>query len=219
MGNYITEAQVRGFEVAGDCVVPASVSDAAIAAAIVLAEAMVESICNDIFYVKTETNKFDGNGKMTLFFFPEVPYRCIAVTSCLDYDIDGTLQETFVEGTDFVRYDHYLETSRAWAGDRPRRGVFRGGVWPLGQDNIWVEGTWGRSTVPPEITRACLLLAVEDVYPGATKMAPADVSQAVWPDFTVTFRGGESVGKQTGFAKVDRLLSRHINWVDVFNVP
>ena len=217
MANYATVAEVKAFKVGGAVSdVESSYSDGEITTELDLMESLIENICNDVFYTKTETNKFDGNGLTKLFFFPEVTYRLLSVTSVKDYDTNGTtLLHTYTEGTDFVSYEHYLEVTLAFPEDTPRRGVSRGGKWPRGQNNIWIEGTWGRSSVPPEIKRATLLLTLERLMSGFVKMAPKDISQVVWGDFTASFKGVEP-GQSTGYVEVDRMLERYVNRVDMF---
>lgn len=218
MGNYVTVAEVKTFKYNGTNVVPAGCySDAELENEIALAEAMIERITNDIFYSKTETNTFDGNGKYALFFAPRIPYKLLTVTSCKDIDINGQVLETFVENDDFVKYPHYLQTAVWESGDRPRRGIFRGGKWPTGQKNIVVAGTWGASTTPIEIKRAALLLTLQALKPGSVGLTTRDIVQASWPDFTVSFRqAGYAAGDQTGFAEIDRILSRYVNYSDMF---
>ena len=46
-------------------------------------------------------------------------------------------------------------------------------------------------------------------------MAPKDVSQVVWGDFTASFKGVEK-GMSTGYVEVDRMLERYVNRVDLF---
>jgi hypothetical protein len=219
MGNYATVQSVKDFKAAGSTSdVESSYSDIEISNEIDLMESLIENICNDVFYTQTTTNKFDGNGLTKLFFQPDVVARLISVTSVKDYDINGTtLLHTYTEGTDFVAYDYYLETAIAFPEDTPRRGIFRGGKWPRGQQNIWIEGTWGRASAPLEITRATLLLTLERLMPGFIKMAPKDVSQVVWGDFTASFKGVEA-GQSTGYVEIDRLLERYVNRVDMFLV-
>jgi hypothetical protein len=216
MGNYATTTQVKTFKIDGCLVDVESYSDTEIETSIALAESMIENITGDCFYVKTVTNTFDGNGLTFLAFPPRISYRLLSITSARDIDIDGTVLETFVEGDDFVKYPHYLETALAFAEDTPRRGIFRGGVWPRGQANISIAGTWGRSTTPPEITRATILLTLEDLNPGSTQMAANDVKQVVWSDFTMTLTANEDRYETTGFPKVDKLLQGHINYAGLF---
>lgn len=217
MGNYATLAEVKALKSGGVVSdVESSYTDDEINTEIDLMESLIENICNDTFYTVTATYKFDGNGLTKLFFQPEVVARLISVTSVKDYDTNGTtLLHTYTEGTDFVAYDYYLETPVAWPEDTPRRGIFRGGVWPKGQKNIWVEGTWGRATTPPEIKRATLLLTLERLMPGFMKLSPKDVSQVVWGDFTASFKG-IGKGESTGYAEIDRMLERYVNRVDMF---
>lgn len=215
-GNYAAISEVKAYKIAGTVVALTSYTDAEIGAKIALAEALIETITGDIFYVKTETNLFDGNGLTRLFFPPEVPYRLLSVTRVREYDLDGTtVLDTFVEDEDFKSYPYYLETALELAEDTPRRRFGTGGVWPKGQDNIEIVGTWGRSAVPADIREATILLTLEDLIPGSTGMGPADTQQITWPDFSVTFHGAE-FGQQTGFAKIDRILARHLNHSSMF---
>lgn len=220
MGNYATIAQVKAFKVQG-VVAPltGAYSDSEIEDEITIAEAVIEAICGDQFYDEAATYKFDGNGLTKLFFQPTVPFRLLSVTTVKDYDVDGsTVLYTYTEGTDFKVYDYYLETARSFAGDSPRRRFGSGGVWPKGQENIVIDGTWGRAAVPPEITRATILMALERMLPGFCELSPTDVVQASWDDFQITVKGEELVGQSTGFLQVDILLSRFINHVGMFQV-
>jgi len=154
-----------------------------------------------------------------LHFQPRVLLMCRSVDTLVEVDLDGTtVLDTFVEDDDFKLYPFYLETARDFPGDSPRRRFGSGGVWPKGQNNIVLTGTWGHEVVPPEIKRATILLVLERLIPGSTRTAPKDVTQAVWNDFTITFKGGEMAGRETGFAEVDRLLMRHVNWINAFQV-
>jgi hypothetical protein len=220
VGNYATSTEVKAFKVDGVVVDLTSYTDAEIDVDIGLAEDFIERITNNIFYSKTETNQFDGNGLHKLFFFPSIVYPVISITSVKDVDIDGTVLDTLVENQDFITYPHYLEVSLAFPEDSPRRRISQGGNWPKGQKNIHVEGTWGRSVLPPAIKRATILLTLERLKPQSTGMVPKDIKQAVWPDFTVTFRGREEdlVGQSTGYNLIDRLLEPYLNNVDMFLV-
>lgn len=220
MGNYVTASEVQTFRVDGDIVDLSDYSKAAIDEEITLVEEFVEDLCNDIFYEKTATYKFDGSGTHKLFFHPKIPYRLISVTSCKDYDTDGsTLLDTYVEGIDFVKYDYYLETVRAFPGDSPRRRFDTGGVWPLGQQNIWIEGVWGRSSTPAAIKRVVKLLTIERLKPGESGLTVHGVQSATWPDFTIVYSaGGKNTEQLTGYIETDNLLIPHVNFVPMFQV-
>jgi hypothetical protein len=213
---YATASEVRAFKVRGTVVDLAAYTNAEIEDALNLASRMVDSICGDIFYTKSTMHSFDGNGLSELFFPPDVPYPAITATSVKNVDIDGTVLDTYVEGTDFVLYPYHIQVALAYCDDTPRRRVARGGFWPRGQQNIQVAGTWGRLTVPVEIKHATLLLTLERLKPGSSGASLGGVKQIVWNDFTVTFSGDYLTGQQTGLRDVDMLLARHINYSSLF---
>ena len=219
--NYATVSEVKTFKVNGVVALPALLySDGEIEAEINLMEEWIEKITGDIFYSKTATYKFDSFGKDCLFFPPRVSYSLLSITTCKEVDTDGTVLDTLVEGQDFIKFPHHLEVVRNFPEDSPRRW-FRGGIFPSGQLSIQVEGTWGATTCPLAIKRAVILLTLERLKKGSTKMTPGEVSSVQWPDFSVSFRqaGGDGqsyLGKNTGFVEVDRLLSDYINYAGLF---
>lgn len=218
--NYTSVSALRAYKVNGS-VISALVryTNAEISVKIALAEGIVESITGDVFYTKTETNRFDGQGLTRLFFIPKIPYQLISVTSLKEYDLDQTtVLDTFVAGTDYLAYPYYIETAKSFPGDSPRRRFGTGGVWPKGQKNIVVEGTWGRATTPAEIIEATNLLALEMLVPGSTRMNRGDIQQLQWSDFQIMFQTNVNAvkGTSTGFVEVDRLLANHINYSSMF---
>lgn len=219
MGNYASNSDVTGFKVDGSTVDLTQYTSAEITTEIDFAEAIIEEICEDTFYAKTATHTFDGTGNVKLFFIPKVKDRLLTVTTLKELDLDGTtVLDTFVENKDYKRYPFYIETARSFSGDSPRRRFGTGGVWPKGQNNIQVVGTWGHSTTPAEIKRATILLTLERLKPGSTNQTPGDVTQSGWGDFQVTFKSGQGVvsGQETGLVEVDRMLRRYYNDVDLF---
>lgn len=218
MGNYATNTDLTTFKVDGSVIDLSEYTTAEMDAAINRSESYIEYVCSDIFYSKTETMKFDGNGNFKLFFMPQSAFALLTVTTCKEVDIDGTVLDTFVEETDFIKYDYYVETSRSYPNDSARRGVTRGGRWPKGQQNIEIVGTWGRSSVPEDIKYITTLLTIERLKPGTTKQTARDVKQVVWSDFTVTFTGNSDTENLTGFIEVDRILEKYVNTAPMFFV-
>jgi len=218
MPNYATADNIREYKIAGTVVKNFyKYTDPEIEDRLEEVEAVIDSITGDCFYEKTETNQFDGNGLHKLFFPPDTSYRLLTITSLKEIDIDGTtVLRTYTENDDFIKYDYWVDMDLGHDHDRPRVRFGRGGIWPRGQKNIHVEGTWGRAAVPPAIKKATILLTMEALIPGAAKMANTDVKQAVWNDFTVTFKGSDAFGGRTGFVAVDRLLEDHINYSSLF---
>ena len=215
---YVTAAQVRSFKIAGVTIDLTAYSTDEIEEEIALAGSFIEAICNDYFYEKSVTEYLDGNGLTELYFYPEIVGRCISVSSVTEVDDAGTTTlTTFTEDEDFKLYDHWMGLLKDFQ-ERPRLRLGSAGRWPQGIQNIKVVGVFGRATVPLEIKRAAMLLTLERLIPGSTLISPKDVSQAVWPDFTITYRGAVAVGSTTGFPEVGRLLMQHINVVDMFLV-
>jgi len=221
MGNYAVNADITGFKIDGSTIDLTQYTAAEITAEIVFAEAMIDEICEDIFYSKNATHYFDGLGNVKLFFSPKVKARLLTITSVKELDLDGsTVLDTFVENTDYKAYPFYLETARSFSGDTPRRRFGTGGRWPKGQKNIQIIGAWGHSAVPADIKRATILLTLERLKPGSTNQTPSEIMQSGWGDFQVTFKSGSGIvsGQETGLVEVDRLLRRHYNDIDLFLV-
>ena len=220
MGNYVTSDEVKAKKVAGKVVDLTAYTDAEIDAEIESTELAIEALTGDIFYEKTETNLFDGNGLTQLHFVPKIPYRLLTITTLKELDIDGTtVLDTFVEGDDYKQYPFYVETTLTVDGDSPRRRFGTGGVWPKGQNNIEIAGTWGRAEVPTDIKKAATLLTIESLMPGSARLTHNSVKQATWSDFTVTFKGlgaDEAKGLSTGFLEIDLILERYTNFSSLF---
>ncbi len=219
MGNYIVEADVSGHKINGKTIDLTEYTSAEINVEIEMVEDIIEGICEDIFYSKSETLLFNGNGQIKLFFFPKMKYRLLSVTTLRELDLNGTtVLDTYVENTDYKKFPFYIEVARDYSGDEPRRRFGTGGVWPKGQSNIELVGNFGASNTPADIKRAAILLTLENLKPGSTQQTPSNLMQTGWNDFQITFKSGGGVvgGHNTGFVEVDRMLMRHYNDVDLF---
>lgn len=220
MSNYVTTDELEAVKIGGETVDLSMFTDAELQAALDEAEQMLEWLLNDWFYPKDVTQLFDGNGLYELYFFPEIPARCLSITTVKEVDVDGTtVRHTYTENKDFKVYDHFLRIAHLSSGFTRIRS-FRGGRWPQGEQNIQVIGSFGRAEteIPTAIIKAAKYLALESLLPGSTNMARQDTSQASWPDFTITFRGdsGRDGAMTTGFPEVDRWIQPHLNVVDMF---
>lgn len=220
--HYTSVTLVRNHKVNGRVVDLTAFTDAELEEAIVLAEKMIEGITNDIFYtLSNQTYSFDGKGLSKIWFPPRVPYKLLELTSTKFIDIVSGDEEILVEDEDFIRYEHYLEMTREY-GRSPRERTFgSSSSFYKGQKNIQIVGDWGRTVTPPEIKYVTRVLAIERLKPGSTKISGSDISQASWPDFAISVRGaGEGghdiTGGTTGYPDLDRMLARHINYIDLF---
>jgi hypothetical protein len=217
MGNYATASDVTSYKIDGSTVDLSAYTTAEIDTVITRTEEYIEYVTNDVFYSKTATFKFDGNGQNKLFFVPVTPLKLLTITSVKDLDFDGsTVIQTFVENTDYKKYDFFIETHRRYPNNDVRRGIGRGGNWPRGQKNIEVVGTWGHSATPEDIKWCTTVLTIERLKPGTSKLTSRDVKQVNWSDYTVTFAGTSDEGNLTGFIDVDRILSKYVNVSSMF---
>jgi len=222
MSNYVAVAELKACKIGGEVVDLSMFTDAEIQAALDEAEEMIERLLGDWFYAKAVTQLIDGNGLYELYFFPEIPAKCLSLTSIKEVDVDGsTVLFTYTENDDFTKYDHYIRMFHLAQGyESPRVRSFQGGRWPRGERNIQIVGSFGWTTTPAAIVKATKYLALESLLPGSTNLASQDTSQASWPDFTVTFRGdsGRDGVYTTGYPEVDRWIQPYLNVVDMFMV-
>jgi len=143
MPKYVSVAEMKLVLIDGSLIDLTAYSDDQVEEEILTGESIVERITGNIFTGEQKTRYFDGAGLTRQFFLPSVTHMLAEVTTLKDVDIDGTtVLETYTEGTDFVRYDHFVEVALALEDDSPRRIVTSGGVWPTGQKNIEINGIW-----------------------------------------------------------------------------
>jgi hypothetical protein len=220
--HYTTPTFIRQRKINGKIVDLTMFTDAELEEAIVLSEKMIEWLTNDIFYTLVGyTYTFQGKGLNQLFFYPPVPFKLLSLTSVKFVDILSGDEEELTEDTDFVRHNHYLEMTGEHTRSPSRVSFGSSGVFYKGQNNVQITGNWGAITTPPEIRYVAEMLTLERLKPGSTKLNSSDISQASWPDFSISIRGaGEGgsdiTGGSTGFPELDRILGRHINYIDMF---
>jgi hypothetical protein len=218
MSNYLTVTELKAsVGIGGDPIDFTSFTDGQLQEIIDTYEQMVENITGDIFYSKNETIFFDGEGKQTLFFTRKTPYKCLSITSVqeVEDDNESNVLTTYVEGVDYKKREHAISLLRDnW--ESARKSLFRGEWFPEGERNIKVVATWGNTSCPLEIKKAVRLLCLTDIAPGDVGLNKADLSRASWDDFSVSFRGVDSVSKKfeslTGYLDIDRILKRYINY-------
>lgn len=220
--NYTTVQQFKDFKVAGVKLSLNSYSDSELEVNLNIAESIVESYVNTLFYEIEQSVYFNGSGTQVLFIAQVLNYPIISASTCTEVDENDTVLYTFTEGTEFVVQPWYL--AKHWMRQTARLGIGTGGpTWPKGARNIKVTGTWGRSEVPVEVTRATLLLAAEICRPGSSGLAANNVAQQDWDDYKVQFKGQSQLppnpGDSTGFDFIDRLLDKWRVRPDLFLTP
>lgn len=229
MSDLVTLAQVKAFRPIGSTTIPdfSDFSDEELQAILDDAESTVEMLTNNIFETVADTIYVDGSGLKELFLNVKKPYPIISITSVQEVDIDGTVQNTFTEGTDFTVEKYSLVLADRYFS---LRTAIHNGVWPEGDRNIKVTGNWGMSSVPAAIKKAIKLLTiVNSLGPkyagiGIGGSADEDIVQEEWSDYTVTYKGSTPSIKQrekgiqnlTGYIEIDRLLSPYINYANLF---
>jgi hypothetical protein len=222
MANYATVAQLRNFRVGGELVDLGGYDDATLLENIELAESIVESYVNTIFYTITQTVYFNGNGNLNLYVAQILNYPIISASTCTDVNEADEVLWTFTEGVDFVVKPWYLSKNWNRLSARLVSGS-TGPTWPVGLRNIKVEGTWGRSTVPVEVKRATLLLATEISKPGSSGMLDGNTAKEEWSDYKVEHMGTSKAPPEpsdtTGFEFTDRLLDKWRFRPDLFLTP
>jgi hypothetical protein len=142
MPKYVDVAHLKAMKVDGVTIDLSDYSDNEIGDKIDVAEEIVDRITGDLFNGVLKTEALDGSGLSRQFFIPEVIRKLLEITTVKDLDLDGTILQTYVENTDFKRYDYYLESNLS-VDQNVRRVVGSGGMWPRGQKNIEIVGYWG----------------------------------------------------------------------------
>ena len=229
---YVTVAQLKAFRPpeSTEAIDFSDWDDDQLEAVINEVEALAESICNDRWRVATETVYANGNGRHKLSLPADAghPYPVQTVTSITEVDFDGTTEiQTFVYGTDY-RFEagaYYLFTNDT-VPTRVRNAIGKLGVWPLGTKNIKIVGTFGKTSVPQEVSLAIKYLATARTLGAVGAGLEGTGENAVqeqWSDYMITYsRSGDARRKSatlpylTGYAKADQLLAKHVNHVDMF---
>jgi hypothetical protein len=211
MGNYVDVADLRVYHFNGVCVDLSLISDSEITSKIALAEEAVEAFTGVKYYPQTLTFYFDGTGYDSILFHEQTALPNISVSSVEEIEPDGTVLDTLVENTDFIRYDDRLEIARC-RDYSARRRFTSFGVWPRGQKNIKIVGSWGVTTTPEAIKEATKLLALSSLVPSQIALNPTGVRRVRFPDYEVEFGHGlaDKETQTTGFQEIDTLLIPYV---------
>lgn len=222
MPNYATVAQLRAFKVAGATIDLSAYSDAELGLNLDIAESIVESYTNTIFYQITQSIYFNGNGNQNLYVAQILNYPIISASACTDVDENDVVFHTYEEGPDFIVQPWYL--AKTWNNFSARLSIGSSGpTWPKGFRNIKVTGDWGYAEVPVAVTRATLLIAAEISKPGSSGLLNTNIAKQRWDDYEVQFKGlGQNPPEPsdtTGFDFIDRLLDKWRFKPDLFLTP
>lgn len=128
----------------------------------------INSYCGRHFNQVTETRTYQPYDIWVLDTDDIVPGA--AITLKVDYDGDGTYEDTWVQGTDYqLRLGPGLYNVSATGTPRPYRQVQAAGsgkwfpfTWPFTRlDRVQIATSWGWSRVPWEVTEANRILAAD----------------------------------------------------------
>lgn len=209
-GNYLTVVELKAAkDTKGETISVGDYTDAELDEMIDRYEELVEMWTNDRFYSFTATYVFDGTGHRYQFFPPSVPYKLLTVTSVKDVDFDGTELTSYTESSDFVNHSHFLELN---VQVDFRRIIGTKGVWPLGQQNVQVVGTWGHASTPKPIKELVKRLCMEEISPGSSGWVAGGIRLQEWDDYKVEYANYNLGDKTiTGWVQADKIVEKYLN--------
>jgi hypothetical protein len=149
--------------------------DYEVAMAIQAASGMINRYCGTHFYQVIEARTYPIHN---IYYLPIDQIVPGSITSFkVDYDGDGVFETTWTEGQNYQVYREGETYNHNYSGiDRPfdyvkvilgapvtvAGGQFFPFVWPFTHDDrVQITGTWGWSTIPPEVNQACLIMATQ----------------------------------------------------------
>jgi len=170
------------------------------------AELLIEKITRDYFYTKSFEVYRDGNGKDKLFlkFIPHV-------LSVSEIKISG-----IVLGTDWYTFDInsvYLDPEAATGNEYPElllRLKYSTRLFPRGQGNIKIIGTYGWASCPVAIKRAAIMLCRYENDDTLYSVHSGDLKSEKIGDYSYTMSDKTSSINTTGIDEVDKLLRNYI---------
>jgi len=205
-GNYISKADLQTYGV--DL---GSYTDAAILEFIQTAESLIEKYTKTRFYSGSLTLYLDGKGNSYLYFAPVTHLKCLTVVSVDIWDRDdGVSEDSLTTPGDYILHSDGEYLLRAGGGSTKRMTESDPYylIWPVGQENVKVVGTFGESAVPKPIKWACALLVAKRIHPDFSGLYE-NVS-IKWPDFAVTRAStGRRIKTVTGIPSVDSVINAY----------
>lgn len=209
--HYATVADLLNFKSSGHTIDFCEYTNEDLETNLAIAESIVESYVNTLFYEITQAVYFNGSGNQNIYLAQLLNYPIISASACTEVDENDEVLFTYTEDTDYVIRPWYL--SKNWTRESGRLEIGQSGpTWPHGCRNIKVTGVYGYEEVPPEVKRATLVLAAEVSIPGSTGFASNHIAKQQWDDYVVTFKGQSQIqpspSDSTGFEFVDRLLDK-----------
>jgi IPT/TIG domain len=177
-----------------DYKLPSTVTDIDILAAETRIREAFQQICDCYFYTTSVTEYIDGTGTPTI---QVSEYHPTSITAAVLYDSDGDIDETF-DATDLSDCAVYPEEALII-----RRSE---GNWLSGKRNCKLTYYCGYATVPPEIKRAALMVALTELTYSNVGDRATSYSDGVM-SFQLATAG--RTNQWYGLPLVDSVLQRH----------
>jgi len=214
---YFTYSDIEG--VGRSFEIPSNFQTSDITAIIADITGMVNAWTKNYFEAISQTLVCDGTGTSSLYLFPYTTYPIISISSIkerddLEDDWTASTVDTLTSTDYYIPADdsHRIDINEYWS--TLRRMLVLPGQWTKGQANFQVIGSFGHSTVPTNIKKACVLLAREEITPGYLRGRM--LQRERWADYEYeTGTGlskayGKSIRVISGYPDVDLLLKPYI---------
>ena len=215
-GNYIDKSDLQRYGVS-----LGSHTDTSILEFIQTAEALVERYTKTRFYSGTLTLYLDGKGSSRLWFAPTTHLKGLTITSVDIWDRDdGVSEESLDTPDDFILHasGEYLLRTGGGSTKRLTEGDPYYLIWPTGEENIKVIGTFGESAVPSPIKWVCALLVAKRIDTDFVGLH--EKTSIRWPDYGETrVTSGRRLPAITGNPNIDMILSAYKRGALMFGAP
>lgn len=193
--------------------------------AINFASARIDEVTRQVWDARAMTIELSGDGDSLLEFRAVTTWPCVTLTSVKRRENYG---DSWATAETLDTNDYVLSNSRRSIKlinmNSSRGGMYDSGIgprWAVGTRNYQVIGTWGRSTTPEIIKRACVLLTREHAVPGSSSEFGTMLSESFADGYKyVTGGAGSTPPKRlTGYPAIDDLLSKCVDRMPLMAVP
>lgn len=171
MSSYATQAQVESL--LGTFAIPSEWTSGSaptpLAQALTRVRSTIDAFCGTTFIPVTRQLLLDGNGTPNLLLNAVTSYPIATITSVWlrnDPTVAFTSADLLVENVDFCVHPSRRALTRMTSTYGRGFDTSIPPTWPKVLRSVQVLGTFGRTAVPPNITKAAVLLVREEIQPG-----------------------------------------------------